>query len=123
MSKTKRVQKLIEELNPQELNELTLYLNESKYTRAAQTDAQERAITKVEKWIKKCDEKIKGGTTVGKHPQTLILDVLAYQGGEVSIDDDGEIRVNEERVKDFESFKKELLGGEEEVPEDEWRKY
>ena len=60
----------------------------SKYTRYASTDDQEEAIVVIEKWLKKLGRNIVGATTIGKSPQTVILD-LTYQGGEIRINSCG----------------------------------
>ena len=62
----------------------------SRYTRLASTDEQERAISKLERKLEAKGIKLKGGTTIGKSPQTVILD-LTYQGGEIRINSDGEV--------------------------------
>ena len=59
----------------------------------AQTDVQEKAIERIEKIIERKGLKIVGGTTIGKEPQTVLLD-LTYQGGEIRIDNDGKIEIN-----------------------------
>lgn len=65
----------------------------SRWTRLAQTDAQEEAIEKIEKKLERKGLRIVGGTTIGKEPQTVLLD-LTYQGGEIRIDNDGKIEIN-----------------------------
>ena len=65
----------------------------SRYTRLASTDEQERAIAKLERKLEAKGIKLKGGTTIGKSPQTVILD-LTYQGGEIRINSDGEVDVD-----------------------------
>lgn len=58
-------------------------------TRLAETDAQEEAIRKVEGWVKKTlGRNIVDGTTIGKHPQGVILD-LTYHGGEIYVNANG----------------------------------
>jgi len=88
------------------LNEGKL-LTESQWTRYADTDEQEQAIKEVEEWVKKLGKRIVGGTTVGKRPQRVILD-LTYQGGEISIDSEGavEIGADDIPIKNFVGFKK-----------------
>lgn len=63
-------------------------LNESTYSRMAQTSEQEDAIVTIERWLKKMGKNVVGGTTIGKHPQTVILD-LAYQGSEIYVGTNG----------------------------------
>ena len=69
----------------------------TKYTRLAETDVQEKAIAAVEKEIAKLGKKIVGATTIGKSPQTVLLD-LTYQGGEISINRDGKVRCFDESI-------------------------
>lgn len=84
----------------------------SNYTRMASTNKQEAAIQKIEGWLKKMNRRITGGTTVGKSPQTVILD-LTYQGGEISVNSEGfgdeypvEVYCIEINNDDYELFKK-----------------
>ena len=44
-------------------------------------------------WQQRKGLKIVGGTTIGKEPQTVLLD-LTYQGGEIRIDNDEKIEIN-----------------------------
>jgi len=95
---------------------------ESRYTRLAQTDEQEDAIYKIVKWLKKLGKVIVGATTIGKNPQTVILD-LTYQGGEIRIraEDDGEypfIKVNNKEINNFQDLK-DALGMSDSKVEDE----
>lgn len=77
----------------------------SQYTRISSTNEQESAIQKIEKWVKQAGLHLCGGTTIGKHPQTVILD-LTHHGAEIYVDDDGEIKVNGELVENYEHFKR-----------------
>jgi len=81
-------------------------VEESQYTRLADTDAQEEAIANIEKWIKKMGKRLVGGTPMPEvpSPATTILD-LTHNGSEIYINTDGEIEVGGEPVSDFESFK------------------
>jgi len=63
-------------------------VNESRYTRFAQTDDQEDAINTIERWLKKLGKSVVGSTTIGKRPQTVILD-LTHQGSELRINSNG----------------------------------
>ena len=63
-------------------------INESQYTRLGQTDEQEEAIATIEKWVKKLGKSIVGADTIGKHPQTVILD-LNHHGSEIYIKTNG----------------------------------
>lgn len=69
----------------------------SKYTRAAETDDQEQAIAAVEQFVKSIGKRIDGGNTVGKHPQTVILDLI-YHGGEIRVDAEGTVKIHGEEV-------------------------
>lgn len=72
-------------------------LTESVFTRYASTDEQEEAISALEKTLKKLNKKIRGGTTIGKAPQTVILD-LTYQGSEIYVNRDGIVEINDQEV-------------------------
>jgi len=97
-------------------SEIKKVLNESKWTRYAATDEQEEAISVIEKWLKKLNMNIVGVTTIGKSPQTVILD-LTYQGSEIYIPSDGfnsgeySVEVNRQELRDdsnisgFDAFK------------------
>ena len=78
----------------------------SKYTRLAETNEQEESIVEIELWLKRLNKKIIGTTTIGKSPQTIILD-LTYQGSEIYIDRDGEIEFNDEKIYSYNDFKNE----------------
>jgi hypothetical protein len=95
---------------------------ESRYTRLAQTDEQEDAIYKIVKWLKKLGKVVVGATTIGKSPQTVLLD-LTHQGGEIRVraSDDGRypfIQVNNKEVNDFQDLK-DALGMSDSKVEDE----
>jgi len=71
--------------------------------------AQERGVlplvNQVNRWAKKLGKRVVGGTAIGKHHNTLILD-LTYQGSEVRINTENDtIEVKDKDVKDFNSFK------------------
>ncbi len=76
----------------------------SQYTRLASTNSQEKAIRLVEKMVKATNKRIRGATTIGKSPQTVILD-LTYQGSEIYINSNGTIEVNDNIVKSLADFK------------------
>ena len=61
---------------------------ESNFSRLAQTDEQENAISTIEKWLKKLGKHVTGGDTIGKHPQTVILD-LKHHGSEIYVNTNG----------------------------------
>jgi hypothetical protein len=89
----------------QEVNSAKDMLSESRYSRYASTDEQEEMISEVEKWAKKAKMPVRGGTTIGKHPQTVILD-LTYQGSEIYINSDGEVKIGGKNIWDYTGFKK-----------------
>ena len=66
----------------------------SLYTRLASTDAQEESIRTVEKAFKKANRSIAGYTTIGRSPQTVILDIK-HHGSEIYINADGVIQIDE----------------------------
>lgn len=61
----------------------------------ASTNAQEESVRTVERAFKKAGANIVGGTTIGKHPQTVILDVF-HHGSNIYIDSDGKIEIGDE---------------------------
>jgi hypothetical protein len=77
----------------------------SLITRRASTDVQEQALASVLEWAGKLNIKLFYGTSIGKAPQTVILD-RNYQDGLVYVNAEGDIRVNGETVCDFVEFKK-----------------
>lgn len=81
-------------------------LNESQFTRFADTDEQESAIRKVEQWVKRIGRRLVGGTPMPEvpAPATTILD-LTYHGSEIYVEIDGTIKVYGEDANTFEQFK------------------
>jgi hypothetical protein len=77
---------------------------EMSLKRYANTDEQEEALAKVEKWAEEANFNLRYGTCVGKHPQGVILD-HKYQDGFVHINRDGEITIDCEPVETLEDFK------------------
>lgn len=73
-------------------------ITESRYTRMADTDEQEAAIAALETTLKACGAQIWGATTIGRAPQTVILD-LSHQGSEIYVDDYGEVKIKGEPVE------------------------
>ena len=62
-------------------------------------------VKTVAKWLKKLNRKIVGGTAIGKHYDTLILDIT-HHGSEIYIDTDNDtIQFYGEEVHYFEDFK------------------
>lgn len=68
------------------------------------TSAQSSAAKKVAGWVSKAGSFITGGTSIGKRPQTLILDIKR-QASEIYINSDGEIQFNDEVIKTPNQFK------------------
>lgn len=65
---------------------------------------QKLAANKANKWLHSiCGRSFSGGTAVGKHYDTLILDI-SYQGSDVYISVDGEIRLNGKTVTTKKEF-------------------
>ena len=62
---------------------------ESRFSRYASTDEQEELIVGLEKTLKELDRPVVGATTIGKSPQTVILD-LTYQGSEIYVNAEDE---------------------------------
>lgn len=65
----------------------------SLYTRLASTDQQEESLKAVEKAFKEANVPIAGYTTIGKAPQTVILDVFR-QDSKVYVDAKGIIKID-----------------------------
>ena len=92
-------------------------VKEGRFTRMASTDEQEQAIQRLETALQKLGKRFVGGTTIGKDPQRVVLD-LKYQGSEVRVDSDGQVEINNQPLDmdyDDESLVEELkglLGGE-----------
>ena len=74
----------------QQINE-SLPSNISDWLKRAASEEQEKAAKNAARWVEKAGRRVCGGTTIGKSPQTLILDIK-HQGSEIYINDDGEIK-------------------------------
>lgn len=70
---------------------------EESLGRYAQTDEQEEALKKVERICKGLGINLRFGTTIGKAPQTVILD-KSYQDSAVYVNRDGKVTVFGEEV-------------------------
>jgi hypothetical protein len=79
------------------------------FGRYGNTDEQEEALRKVDEWSKQTGFKLHYGTSIGKHPQSVILD-HEYQDGFVYVNRDGEIKVNDEHVETLEDFQEAIKG-------------
>jgi len=71
---------------------------ESRYSRYASTDEQEQLIIDLEKTLTKLGKSIVGATTIGKSPQTVILD-LTHQGSEIYVNASDPERDREAQLK------------------------
>lgn len=67
----------------------------SKYSRMACTDMQEEAILALEQVVEFC-----GGITIGKSPQTVVVLDLTYQGSEIYVDADGDVKIDRIDIND-----------------------
>lgn len=65
----------------------------SLYTRLASTDKQEESVAAVEKAFRKANVPICGYTTIGKAPQTVILDVFKNDS-KVYVNAEGTIKID-----------------------------
>lgn len=74
-------------------------------TRNASTDEQEEAIRQLEQWADDAEFRLSYGTTIGKSPQTLIMD-HKHQDGFAYIDDEGEIKIKGEVIRTEKDFLK-----------------
>ncbi|MEO6301744.1 MAG: hypothetical protein ABIP51_01100 [Bacteroidia bacterium] len=66
---------------------------------------QATSARKVSTWAKKLGKNYLNGTAIGKHYNTLILD-LTYQGSQIYINIDGDITFSGEPVTSFKDFKR-----------------
>jgi len=73
-------------------------MTESQFSRYADTDEQEQLINELENTLKELGKRIVGGTTIGKRPQTVVLD-LKYQGSEIYVNASDEERGRDANVK------------------------
>ena len=100
----------LEATNKNRGHEISLPTNIKKRVSKTATPEQREAVKKVMLWLKNEEWDILGGTTIGKSPQTLVLD-LEYQGGDISIDEYGGIEVHGvEDIKTKEKFLNTLRG-------------
>lgn len=76
---------------------------ESNATRHCSTDAQERTVSKLETLANKLGVPLRFGTTVGKYPQTIILD-YKYQDSAVSVSSNGSFEINGEEFGSYDSY-------------------
>ena len=71
--------------------------------RYAQTDEQEEALSKVEDWSEKANFNLMFGTSVGKSPQTVILD-HKYQDSCARVTSDGVISIDDIEICSYQDF-------------------
>lgn len=67
------------------------------------TSEQSASARKIAKWVVSHNRYIVGGTTIGKLPQTLILDIK-HHGSEIYINSNGDISFNDEKVSTKKEF-------------------
>jgi hypothetical protein len=79
--------------------------------RHAQTNEQEEALGLLSQWAKNANFRIRYGTSVGKAPQTLIID-HNFQDGLIYINSDGEIKINDVVIETEEDFIEAVLPGQ-----------
>jgi len=61
--------------------------------RHAQTDAQEESLAMIERLAKTNNISIWYGTSIGKSPQSIVLD-MTHQGGEIHVNSNGNISIH-----------------------------
>lgn len=72
-------------------------------------DEMTAAVRKVNGWLKKLIGRgVVGGTAIGKHYATLVLDV-SYQSSSIYISENGNIKLHSDPVEDFKQFKEKFL--------------
>ena len=86
---------------------MSLPSNISSWLKRNGSPEQQRSARKICKWCEDLGHGIVGGTAVGKYYDTLILD-LTYNGGQISVYDDGTIKLNEEVVNSKRDVKAKL---------------
>lgn len=74
------------------------------FRRHGNTDEQEEALGNIQEWAEKLKFRLHYGTSIGKSPQTVILD-HKYQDGLIYVNDDGNIKVDDKEVWSFQTFK------------------
>lgn len=86
---------------------MALPSNISSWLKKNGSPEQRRSASKICRWCEDLGHRIVGGTAVGKYYDTLILD-LTYQGGEISVYDDGTIKLHNEVVNSKQDVKSQL---------------
>ncbi|MBJ7435266.1 MAG: hypothetical protein JHC54_05740 [Acinetobacter sp.] len=81
--------------------------NVADWVEAQSTGEQYNSVRKVVRWLKSIDRRVWSGTTIGKSPQTLILDI-SHHGAEFYIDANGAIKFHGETVTTKKEFTKVL---------------
>ena len=71
--------------------------------RYGNTDEQEEALGTVEEWGERAKFKLRYGTSIGKSPQSVILD-HKYQDGIIHVGDEGEITFHSEVIDCYSDF-------------------
>jgi len=71
--------------------------------RYANTDEQENALSNLIEWAKNANFKISYGTSIGKSPQSIVID-HKYQDGMIYVNRDGDIKIDGEIVSNEDDF-------------------
>jgi hypothetical protein len=90
------------ELTESKINE-GLPSNITSWLNSAATYEQKMAAKQIDRWVTKAGGRVNGGTSIGKRPQTLILD-LTHQGSEIYINSDGVIEFNGVEINNVKEF-------------------
>ena len=77
-------------------------MNQSSAVYHCDTAAQQGTVSKLEALAKKLGVPLRFGTTVGKSPQTIILD-YKYQDCAVSVNSNGSFEINGEELGSYDS--------------------
>lgn len=87
------------------------HLNEDQFTRVAHTDEQEESISTVVEWLKQMGKTPSKALSMPEVPMAwnppILIDVN-YQGSEITIGWEGQIKIGSEEVDNFEDFKEAL---------------
>lgn len=71
--------------------------------RHGQTDEQAEKLGQVAEWANESQFRVSFGTTVGKYPQTVILD-HGYQDSLLRVEDDGRVTFSGDDIEDYADF-------------------
>jgi hypothetical protein len=77
--------------------------NISKWLRGTATAEQDKSAKLVSRWAEKSGSRISGGTSIGKSPQALVLDIRSQQG-EIYVSPEGSIKAFNTYINSYSEF-------------------